>query len=858
MKKLLCMISVIGVIFSLVACTELTTFITTGETSSNTTMEDIEINVNTNSVTIIEEETYQLVVTSNDSIGLEYTVEDSEIITVSDTGYITALAEGVTTLTITSMSDEDVFQVVNVTVRKQIVLMSSQLSVTLVEGETNQLAITSNDEYEFEVTNDDIISVDEEGLITAKTEGVTTIIVTSTYDPETFITITVTVRKLISIDVTKSDYVLVVGDTEDLAVTSNDGLTYQSGDTGIVTVDENGQLTAIGFGYTFIRIRSTYDTDMMVDVDVVVYKYTEEIEINGSELLICGMSSQLTTSAAPVGSYNVVTWESSDELVLTVDETGLVTAVASGSATIIARSVLDDSIADTINITVVNVLIVDSTKEDGDTYLYETLELSYGVQLFSSIQEAINNATEDAIIYIETGTYTENIGIPTNGLVIQALEGEVVFSGVVTLTADDVTISGISFVGESRLFNPFPIINLTFSNNSVRDITYTASAFLTLYDTTNTKIIENSFLRLAGSAIALVDFKGELTEIKKNTFDDCDTAISVDAESTLLASDEIRIFWNEITNVEVAFMINMLVGEVEQDIFKVARFNKVTNYTTGAIVNIGSVFDLTLNYWGSEPLDYNLFTNVDEYYLKGNYSDPLLVPTESTYNPNLPIIITITNPIDEIMIGETWTFEYEILPYELQDAPVRFITGYPDLISINQDGVITPLSSGDVYIQIRSALLSTIRTQIDFSVITTPGIEITSTNVYSDVQVGDTFTLGTILFPYTIEGETASITSSAPSVASIDGAGLVTANAEGLVTFRATLDNYPDVYVEYTIYVQGMLDPDANLLDYLTTLQISYSAIHEWTAFGFQYDYYDTRAESVSRYYFGDISINNI
>jgi N-acetylmuramoyl-L-alanine amidase len=178
------------------------------------------------------------------------------------------------------------------------------------------------------------------------------------------------------------------------------------------------------------------------------------------------------------------------------------------------------------------------------------------------------------------------------------------------------------------------------------------------------------------------------------------------------------------------------------------------------------------------------------------------------------------------------------------------------VIVISQTGMITPISSGDVYIQIRSAQVSSIRTQTDFRVITTPGIELVPDVLYSNVLVGDSFTLDYILFPYTIANETATIVSSAPEVASIDSLGVVTTHAEGLVTFRATLDSDQDVFVEYTIYVHGSLDPENNLLDYLTTKQISYSTIHNWTAFGFQYNYYDTRAESVSRYYFGDVDIN--
>jgi N-acetylmuramoyl-L-alanine amidase len=38
--------------------------------------------------------------------------------------------------------------------------------------------------------------------------------------------------------------------------------------------------------------------------------------------------------------------------------------------------------------------------------------------------------------------------------------------------------------------------------------------------------------------------------------------------------------------------------------------------------------------------------------------------------------------------------------------------------------------------------------------------------------------------------------------------------------------------------------------------QITYTTPHEWTAYGFTYNYYDKRYESVSRYYFDNLTIN--
>ncbi len=852
MKKIMILITLILTSFSFISCGK-----TTITTLFPTTIEAIEVQVNTNDITITEGNDYQLVVTSNDPVGLTYSVDKAGIITLSDTGYISAITEGNVVVKVTSRSDTSVYQEVQVTVRKEIQIISNQTTISMKEGDTHQLVITSNDDYTFEASNTEILVVSETGLITAKSEGSTDIIVTSTYDTTVSITIHVNVAKLITIDVEKDDYVLVVGDTESLAVSSNDGLTYQSGNTGIVTVNESGVLTAVGFGETTVRITSSYDTSVQEDVTVMVYKYTETLSITGSDLLIKGMSQSLSVDVSPVGAYEQVTWDSSDETILTVDEFGVVTAVAAGSATIIAKSTLDETIADTFNITVVNVLIVDSTKTLGDTYTYETLELEYGVQLFATISDALSHSSVDTFIYVESGTYSDDLILDLEGISIIGLSDSAVITGSIDVRAANISLKELVFEGNANITNTVAITNFTFEQNTVQNITSSETNFLNLVDVTNASILSNTFTTLSHNAISLVDFKGSLTAVKQNQIDGCETAIIVDAETTLAATDEIRIFWNTISNVALAFSIDMDVAGVEQEVYKVARFNQVTAFTQAALVNSGSTFDLTLNYWGGSDLDLNQFANVDPYYLKGDYQEAVLMPSESTYNPTLPIIITVTNPIDEIMIGETYTFEYEILPYELSNASVKFITGNPDIIVINQSGMITPISSGSVYIQVRSSQVSTIRTQVDFSVITTPGVEITTSNIYSNITVGDSFTLGTLLFPYTIENETATITSNAPMVADIDSAGVVSTYGEGLVTFRATLDSDPNVYVDYTIYVHGLMDPDNNLLDYLTTQQVSYSTIHEWTAYGFQYNYYDTRAESVSRYYFGDVTIND-
>ena len=68
--------------------------------------------------------------------------------------------------------------------------------------------------------------------------------------------------------------------------------------------------------------------------------YKRQIELSALELnLSAGETARLTASVVPSYADDLsVTWSSSDPAVATVDETGLVTAVAPGTCEIVAQS----------------------------------------------------------------------------------------------------------------------------------------------------------------------------------------------------------------------------------------------------------------------------------------------------------------------------------------------------------------------------------------------------------------------------------------------------------------------------------------------------------------------------------------
>lgn len=113
-------------------------------------------------------------------------------------------------------------------------------------------------------------------------------------------------------------------------------LTWTSSDETVATVDEDGLVTAVGPGAAEItvsvadgNISSTCLVTVTVTATGVTVPETLELVTNGEN------TANLDAKATPEDAAGItVTYESSDPSIVTVDETGLVTAVANGEADI--------------------------------------------------------------------------------------------------------------------------------------------------------------------------------------------------------------------------------------------------------------------------------------------------------------------------------------------------------------------------------------------------------------------------------------------------------------------------------------------------------------------------------------------
>ncbi|MCF7930610.1 MAG: Ig-like domain-containing protein [Acholeplasmataceae bacterium] len=816
---------------------------------------EITIGVDDESITLTEGDTYQIDVVTNDTLGIDFLSNDSTVLTIDEDGLITALSEGNTSITLTSKQDENIQVTILVTVLKLYTITSQYSSFDVLEGDEVEIVYEANDDVTFLSSDPSIFTVDESGIVTGIKEGEANLTITSVGNDQVSLVITIHVTKIIVIEVDQTEEALWVQSTVQIDYESNDDVEFISSNTEIATVSQTGLITGIAQGTATITLQSVADNDIKKEITVDVYLPTEMILIEGDETINLDSENQLLISAGPDMAYPFVTWESSNNDIASIDQNGLLTANSVGVVTITASSLYDENLTATLAIEVVNYLLVNLTSEQNDTLDFMDISFSFGSDLFNSIQDAIDSASPGVTVFVQEGTYTENIDIDQNNLKLIGSLGAIL-QGEIDVQADDVLIENFEFSQAARIKNTIEISNFEFKLNTVNNSTLASYPFLSIVGITGVKVSENTFTNLLVDAISIEDFLGGEIVVEKNLITNVQGAIVIDAQTEYDDETVIHVVRNDIDGATVALHINLLYGENQKSIEAYARFNSVVNYSISAVSsNVGNEIDLTCNYWGTTTPDPLKFVNVDPAYYRGFYSEKADIISESVYNPILPALFEITNPIYELIIGDTYTFTFDAFPLDIVDPKYKWITSDPTVLLPNTTGTVTPLKSGIATLTLRSSVDIRISTTITVTVITTPGIEITTSNVDNNVIVGDSITLTATPFPFNIKDDVVTFTSSDPSIATIDELGVVTTLQAGNVTFTASLLDDSQVATTFTLDIYDALDEN-DLLDLLTMNQVSYSLQHTWTAFGTAFNYVNFKNESVSKYYFDQIDVN--
>ena len=214
-------------------------------------------------------------------------------------------------------------------------------------------------------------------------------------------TVTVT-----GVTLNKTSLNLVEGGSETLTATvapsnaTNKTVSWKSSDASTASVDANGKVTAVKAGSATITV-TTADGSKTATCSVTVTSKTvsvTDVTLDKTEAALTqGETVQLTATVKPDDATDkTLTWSTSDSKVATVDETGKVTAVETGSATITAKA--GDKTATcavTVTAKVIEVTEITLDKTEVEIIEGETVQLTATVKPDDATDKSIEWTSSD-------------------------------------------------------------------------------------------------------------------------------------------------------------------------------------------------------------------------------------------------------------------------------------------------------------------------------------------------------------------------------------------------------------------------------------------------------------------------------
>ncbi|MBR4208455.1 MAG: Ig-like domain-containing protein [Lachnospiraceae bacterium] len=368
---------------------------------------------------------------------------DETVATVDNTGLVTSKKEGTAVISVVTADGgfEDTCTVLvpthveGVSISRNGIAISSMMLEKDDSEQLNAFVIPSDatdDSVIWSSSDEDIAVVDATGLVTAKKEGVAVIIVKTT-DGEYTDSCTVTVPthvKAVSVSYNGSAASLVTLEkTETTKLTAyispadatDKSVTWTSSASDIVSVDEEGYITAVAEGSAVISV-VTDDGGRKASCRVTVPKHVSGVVIKRSGAEVSSISIERGKTAA-LSAYvspddaddRSVTWYSADESVATVSSNGLITAVAKGQTAIYART-NDGGYRASCTVNVIVPVEGVTIKYNEDEVSELTLDVNNGTYLNAAVYpyDANNKnvawtSSDESVVSIDAGGYIETL-----------------------------------------------------------------------------------------------------------------------------------------------------------------------------------------------------------------------------------------------------------------------------------------------------------------------------------------------------------------------------------------------------------------------------------------------------------------
>ena len=231
------------------------------------------IRMNISQATIQSGGQYQLsaIITPADaSKSLRWTSSNPNVAIVDNNGLVTGRSSGTSTITCTTTDGSNISASCTITVAQLITSISMQGSLEMNTGNTYRLSVSispasaTGKSLKWNSSNGNVATVSSDGTVTAKSPGTANITCVTTDGSKKSATCTVTVKQGVTgITLNKTSATIGVGNSTQLTANvspsnaTNKSVKWNSSNTGVATVNGNGQVTGVGVGTTTITCRSS-------------------------------------------------------------------------------------------------------------------------------------------------------------------------------------------------------------------------------------------------------------------------------------------------------------------------------------------------------------------------------------------------------------------------------------------------------------------------------------------------------------------------------------------------------------------------------------------------------------------------
>lgn len=314
---------------------------------------------------------------------LIWSVDDPTKASVDENGVVTLLQEGTVRVDVRpAYNPNQVYAHCYINVRYNPVtdVEVDETELYLIKGEVYTVGAraipndATNPSLTWTSLSPSVATVDG-GNIIAVAPGDANIMVQSVDGPAKVITVHVRDR-LKKISFTQTEFEIKKGDTFSLrnavifdpAENVNTNLSWASSNNSVVSVDANGNITGLKAGQTAVITCVAEDLGLLGAITCWVRVIDEDVPATGVTLkqteatMYVGDFLQMEPIFTPVtATYQNLSWSSTDPSIATVDENGMVTALAEGTATItgVYRNPIDNTVWDPVycKITVLKALV---------------------------------------------------------------------------------------------------------------------------------------------------------------------------------------------------------------------------------------------------------------------------------------------------------------------------------------------------------------------------------------------------------------------------------------------------------------------------------------------------------------------